>query len=365
MMVTQQALAVFDKGRDNNFNLIRFVASLSVVITHAIALSTGNTFYGPLHHFGSFVAIIAPDVFFVASGYLITASLLVRGQARNFVVARVLRIYPALWLTVLTVAFVVGPWVTTLPLADYFAQPLLWSYLAHNLTVLFGASEGLPGVFTHLPYPNAVNGSLWTLPYEVRLYVALLIGWWLVGKLAADRLRMLAAVIVSLALLTLAAKLATHFYFGQERNMLRLAPPFFIGSAFYLFRDRIALRRGYFVAALTLMLLASPWLQAFYVVDQFCIAYLTLYLAYVPGGVIRRFNRIGDCSYGIYIYSFPLQQLLVMSMPGIGPWSLMAWSVGVALPLSLLSWHFLEKPALALLRKSRAPAVKPALAVPT
>ena len=76
-----QSLATDASGRDNNFNLIRFVAALLVVITRAIALATGNVEVTPLDVFGGLVAVLVPDVFVVAGGYLSTASLLARNDA--------------------------------------------------------------------------------------------------------------------------------------------------------------------------------------------------------------------------------------------------------------------------------------------
>jgi peptidoglycan/LPS O-acetylase OafA/YrhL len=72
-----------------------------------------------------------------------------------------------------------------------------------------------------------------------------------------------------------------------------------------------------------------------------------LLVAFRPGGRIRLYNRVGDYSYGIYIYAFPMQQLAVHSWPGITPLQ----DIGIAFPatllFALLSWHLLERRALA------------------
>jgi len=350
-------LADVGSGRDNNFNLLRFVASLLVVLTHGIALSTGNVEVTPLHVFGGFVAVLAPDVFFVASGYLITASLMGRNDAAAYVRARVLRIYPALWVSGFATVFGIGLLVTTLPALDYLTHPQTWIFLVRNLTLVAGASESLPGVFNGLPYPNSVNGSLWTLPVEIRLYLGLLLLWWLAGRFTRQQRPWMGWVMVAGAVLLGVLKLRMELGHLPTVNTLRLAPLFFIGSAFYLFREHVAIRRDWFWLALGAMLLSAPWRPVFQVVELLTIGYVTLYLAYVPDGAVRQFNRLGDYSYGIYIHSFPLQQCLVLAMPGIGPWATMAASLMVSVPVAVASWHWIEKPAIS--RKRKVPAPSP------
>jgi peptidoglycan/LPS O-acetylase OafA/YrhL len=75
---------------------------------------------------------------------------------------------------------------------------------------------------------------------------------------------------------------------------------------------------------------------------------LVLALAYLPGGFIRHFNRFGDYSYGLYIYAFPVQQSIAALIPGVGVAAMIALSFVVSLLLSIMSWHLIEKRALAL-----------------
>jgi peptidoglycan/LPS O-acetylase OafA/YrhL len=76
------------------------------------------------------------------------------------------------------------------------------------------------------------------------------------------------------------------------------------------------------------------------------LAYGVLWLALVPAGTVRQFNRIGDYSYGLYILCFPIQQTFVMLDPQITPLWLLLWSFPAVLGLAVLSWHFIEHPAL-------------------
>ena len=112
-------------GRDNNFNLIRLLAALAVIFSHSVAvlgLPSSREFF--FDHLGLSLAEMAVDVFFVTSGFLVTGSLVNRGDVVAFLWARALRIYPAIWVMLVLTVFALAPALTTLPLADYLASPI-------------------------------------------------------------------------------------------------------------------------------------------------------------------------------------------------------------------------------------------------
>jgi len=88
--------------------------------------------------------------------------------------------------------------------------------------------------------------------------------------------------------------------------------------------------------------------RAFFVVYSLAAPYLLFYFAYVPGGFIRHYNRVGDYSYGVYIYAFPVQQTIAALIPGVSVLSMFLLSASVTLTLAMLSWHLLERYALGL-----------------
>ena len=163
--------------RNNNLNLVRITAALAVLVTHSFALTLGPKAEPLRQHLGTTLGTIAVDVFFVASGFLVTISLAKRQSILEFVMARALRILPALFAMLLLSVAVLGPAFTALPLADYFADRRVATYLVKGATLVTGIEFELPGVFLRNPYPAVVNGSLWTLPWEVAMYGLLLLVW--------------------------------------------------------------------------------------------------------------------------------------------------------------------------------------------
>lgn len=331
-------------GRNNNFNLIRMIAATGVLFSHAFPIALGSAAIQPLKlETGYALGWICVAVFFAISGFLITRSFDRTAQFESWFAARVARLFPALIVVCLLTAFLYGPAFTTLGLGEYFQQPATWTYAPRNIA-LAKLQFGLPGVFADHPYPVAINGSLWTLFHEVACYF----GVFLAGIAGALRSRRLFAL---LAALYLVAFLATGMPQVAERLPERVAAfrllsfPFFVGMVFYLWRERIALS---WVAAAVLG--GAAWLARGTLLYEatflLFIAYATFVVAYRPGGVLRRYNDLGDYSYGMYVYAFPVQQAAVALAGPMDPLTNIAWSLPFTLVLAVLSWYLVESPSL-------------------
>ena len=147
--------------RSNNLDALRLVGALAVIFGHAYHI-VGRPFENPVVA-GYPVQTLGVIIFFSISGYLITASWSRTRNPVSYLAARSLRIFPALVVVVLVCMFVIGPVVSVLPNSQYFDAPNFWSYLGN---IILRPQYELPGVWGDHPYPNAVNGSLWTLPAE-------------------------------------------------------------------------------------------------------------------------------------------------------------------------------------------------------
>jgi len=342
-------LSEFTNGRDNNFNLIRICAALAVLVTHSFALIAGTGDAEPLRKtLGTTMGYMAVDVFFITSGFLVTASLLTRQSTLEFVWARVLRIFPALIVVVALTVFVLGPVFTTVPLLQYFLSRDTIKYCVKSSTLVFGAAYNLPGVFCNNPFKNTVNGSLWTMPYEIRMYLVLAVAWLCLQITPIVRLKALKGIIIALTIGAGVYVLVSYFCVPAQSYFLRLFFMFFIGASFYMLKEHIVVSRRLFWLFLAAVLLFTINKQAFFVVYVCAIAYILFFIAYVPKGIIRRYNRLGDYSYGIYIYAFPVQQSIIACNPGISIFRLILLSAFITLFFAVISWHLLEKRALKL-----------------
>ena len=342
-------LSTYTRDRDNNFNLIRFIAASLVLYSHCYPLALGTGHADPLYHaVGMSWGTISVDVFFITSGFLIAGSFFSKASVTAFVWARILRIYPALIVSLLFCVFVVGLAFTTLTAYDYLSDPKTHRFLTKNITLLSAIRYQLPGVFADLPYPNVVNGSLWTLPYEIKMYACLaILGSALRYLHARFGWRVLRLTFLGVALTALAASLVNHFWPFASPEFIRLFSMFFLGVGFYVYRERIYLSSRLFVVLLTILLLSAASQGSFFVAYSLSLPYMVFFAAYVASGSIRRFNQVGDYSYGIYIYAFPVQQSVAHLIPGVSVTTMLVTALTATFVLSFLSWHVIEKKCLA------------------
>jgi len=159
--------------RQDNFLLLRFLAASLVIYGHGPSISAGLAWPDLFAWlgWGTYSGDMAVDVFFVTSGYMIAGSYLRRRHLPDFLWARALRIYPAYLFCLLACALALGPVFSSLPPKAYLADHGVLHYVSKNLELGKGLAWYLPGVFTANPLAGIVNGSIWTLPAEVRMYL--------------------------------------------------------------------------------------------------------------------------------------------------------------------------------------------------
>lgn len=326
---------------NNNFTLIRLVAALLVIYGHSYPIvGSGHPDLVLQLLQSRFSGAVAVDIFFVISGFLICASW-ERNSFSQFVVARALRIYPALIVCTILSVFVLGFFMSTD--ASYFASSDVWGYLKYNVTLLT-TKYYLPGVFETHP-DKAVNGSIWSLPYEVRLYayLALLGG---LSVLKSGRY-FFACLIIGLAYFF---DLFSYVHFTVDKSWRNLGPFFMAGAFCWIYRKSIVL------SAPILMLMIIGCI-AFNKTDKFIYFYFitliygTFYLAYIPQ---INWNPKKDLSYGVYLYGWPIQQLVFHFVPGCSAELNAVVSMACALVMGYLSWTFVEAPALLLRKKIKS-----------
>ena len=275
----------------------------------------------------------------MASGFLVAASFIRRGVV-DYLLSRALRILPALIVCVFISVFALGPSVTNLSVNEYFHNERTFGYLLNSLAY-FEMQWTLPGVFTD-NVRHAVNGSLWTLTVEVRCYLLLAI----FGILGCLKNRMLASAIVIAVFLF-------GFYFFSDIPLLGINPKwsrpsffFLIGVFFYLNRDKVIL--DYRLAILAMVLVLSSFGHGWFpYVFPVSFVYLLMYCVY-ESRYLPIDQKLGDISYGLYIYAWPVQQLVAHHFPGKTPYFNMAVSTCLVGILAYISWHYIEKRALRL-----------------
>lgn len=336
-------------GHKNNFDLLRLFASFLVVYGHAYPL-TGN----PSPSFaGNSVQAIGIKIFFVISGYLVMSSWQRDPSAYRFFLRRGLRIVPALVLLILLSVVLVGPALSQLSVRQYFSNDRAWSYFSN---IALYIQYDLPGVFVGNPYPVAVNGSLWSLPIEVLMYLVGPLAWSL-GFLFFRRgvvgvtLAALGLMIASLYFLRIqAVPPATVIYGSSVASFLDVAPYFLFGGVIALARLERWLNIQLALFAWGAMSLIQLPAYLSEVALWFVLAYVVLTFGLAQSRAGDWLTRKGDISYGVYLYGFPIQQGISMMLPVEfrGPWMNFLMALPVVILLATLSWRLVERPVLRL-----------------
>jgi peptidoglycan/LPS O-acetylase OafA/YrhL len=332
-------------GRDNNTQLLRLLAATGVIAFHSRALS-GHWGDHPLFQLSGDVNLgtLGLNCFFVLSGFLVTQSWLRRPHLPAFLAARALRIYPALFVAV-ALSILLGGLSSALPWDRFLTDPVTLAYARHN-ALGWRVEYLLPGAFKTNLFPDAVNGSLWTLPVELRLYVGVAI----LGVCGVLARRNVHAITLTALLALFIVKPDWLPLPTRDKAVFELALLFALGSFAYVWRDRIPLSLGVVIASSAAYLWNPGGLMRGIGFALF-MAYAVLVFAYHPRVRLPRLNRGGDYSYGLYVYAFPVQQTIMLHATALTSVELFVQSVVATLLLAAVSWHFLERPILGL--KSR------------
>jgi peptidoglycan/LPS O-acetylase OafA/YrhL len=323
---------------ENSFDLVRLLAALLVFISHCWPLSSGSNANEPMMRLSGHLTLgaIGVDVFFVMSGYLIAQSWLRDPSLMRFATKRARRILPGLVFAI-GWSILILPWlVGKLAPGDYFTRAGTWQY-ARAVTLFLPWNDRLPGIFEKNPYPSVVNGSLWTLEYEVICY-GLIAALGVVGVL---KRRPIVLLMTGAALLLTASRVALPAIpYLNVAELVRLASFFLVGASVFLFRNRIP-----WSGALAALCVAA-WLFGCargygHAATLLFLPYATLFVCVGMRGGVRLEH---DISYGIYIFAFPIQQIVVSWLGRhASPLTLALAALPPLLLMAALSWLVVER----------------------
>lgn len=309
--------------RHNSLNALRLALAACVIISHSSIVAG---FGYPPALAGTDLGMFAVAGFFAISGYLIAGSRLATASLPRFLFKRALRIYPAFLVVLVVTAVIFAP-----------------------VSALLGG--------------GAVNWNapLWSLVFEALCYLG-------VGVLASVVPRRVfgpasVALFVSLSAGTLLSLSPVTPTFSM--NLLAMGSFFFAGVVLHIVRQRMPLGAPMALVAGSVVVLVTA-VGLFKPLAAFPLAYLLLYL-----GVVLPLRRVGarnDVSYGLYVYGFPVQQLLFLGLSAafgsavVPVWVFAVLSLAAALPFAVASWLLVERPALSLKSLRFGKIGRPALA---
>ena len=327
----------------NNFDFLRLIFALFVVIAHSYPLS-GNLISNQWIYQATNGQIELSNIglngFFIISGYLIFQSLERSKTIVSYLWKRVLRLFPALFVVLLLTVFL-APLVyeSTTP---YMQNKEVFSYLPRNL-LLYDLQYHIKGVFDQNPYPSAINGSLWTICYEFSMYLLLGLLFFIKNDKVRFALVLFAFLFMFLGYNFLMEKYGAIYRFGMQVLPFFNLGTFFVAGAFLgVAKVETIKHKGGLLFVVFLVILVALYFNFYVATKHVLLPLFVVLFGLIALYPISKINVIGDLSYGIYIYGFPIQQTLMYYFK-LNTNTLILFSVLIAMLFGYLSWHLIEK----------------------
>ena len=332
-------------NKNNNFDFLRFLFAIFVVISHAFPLSgdseTSQWIYQVTN--GQIVlARIGLDGFFVISGFFIYKSLQRSSSLHNYLKKRFLRLFPALFV-VLLITVLLLPFVYEGAVA-YYRNPEVYTYLPKNLS-LYGFQPVINGVFDNNPY-HSISGSLWTIRYEFSLYIGLAVLFFIRKREILVRVLLAAVFVFFIAMFNFFLwRFAGSSIFGMLGYEILDLGTFFVCGSLLASLGFERVKSKWLLMLAILIVFFALYFNFYSAIKHILLPVIILLIGFIPLPFFSTFGKIGDMSYGIYIYSFPVQQTLVYYF-NLSLYEFMFWSIIISIIFGYLSWHLIEKKAL-------------------
>jgi peptidoglycan/LPS O-acetylase OafA/YrhL len=327
--------------------LVRWIAALLVMAGHMYCLlleTPPSILWNALQRLGILF-------FFVLGGYLVTGSWASDSKISNYAIKRCVRIFPPLIAFVFVATVIVGPFLSDLSVPEYYGNILFRRYF---LNILLYINYALPGVFTINPYPNAVNGSLWSLPVEFLMYIIVPLFY----QISKKNVKINVLIVMMLCGLNIVKDLYYPDFrfviYGMDvGSMLAVVPFYFIGMLVYILQEKelFDFRFNAEMSGVVLfisVIFSSISILLADIVSFLFVPYVVFSLAHAKQNRITKFLANQEITYGIYLYGFFIQQIVIYLnykydwQSGILP--IFIVSLAITILLASLSARFIEKP---------------------
>lgn len=338
----------------NNFDLLRICAAIAVLFGHSYWIQPAENPEEPILRFTEleYSGSLAVFAFFLISGILVSASFERQKSLERFMILRLTRIYPALVFCIIATTYVVYPAFSEVSFLNALFSQSSMTYLLTNIGLFFKTQWDLPGLFEMNPVKGFVNGSLWTLPLELKCYM-LVVAAGLCSCFTSKYRFVAFCTLIGVAFSYLVIH-GSNIAFFESLTLRPIGYSFHplvffcAGMILYVFRNNISVNWAVGIA-LSLAYLAMKTTPLGSVLFYLAFVYVLLLIAVEPA--LLRFRPKHDYSYGVYLWGFLVQQVVASHYPHMNNLISLTISVPVTVGVAAISWHLVEKPSLYSVKK--------------
>lgn len=329
----------------NNFDFLRFVFALIVVCAHCVVLTEKSQLTGWWTSiFDTYIAICG---FFVISGFLVTKSFLSAKSIGSYFEKRTRRLLPAYASVIILCIFLLS-FLSDLSFGAYFSSVETLKYFLANITFLNFLHPTLPGVFTQHTIP-AVDGALWTIKVEVGFYLLLPLVILLINKCRSFQKGLFllftfyfASVLFRQLFIYWGELLNSRLIMDLSHQLPGFLSYFLSGALLFVLYEFFLKHKNFIVLMAIPVFLMERYFD-WEVLRPLALACIVIYAAF-SFPFLNRFGKYGDISYGIYIFHFPIIQVLItLGFYDQNPLLAFVATVLMVCIVGFLSWHLIEK----------------------
>lgn len=349
-------LGLFLKKDNNNLDLIRIACALFVIYSHSFPISpdgdSNDILYKitlqPYISFGG----LAVKTFFLISGMLVTNSLMSNGNILGYIRSRFFRVFPAYLTTIIVTALIIGPLISHLSFKNYYSSPETWSYIVKNIKM--NTQYFLPEVFSENK-THAVNGSLWTIPFEVKAYFYLLMMYLLTYFTGSFKKYIIAIISLAIIIEPLTPFKGMLIAKSTDPSVYLLYPFFALGCLLSIIKDKInniGILSLSIISIFIYFIVSSDILKtaSFYASGSL----ILIFIASIKAIVNIKIKY--DISYGIYLWAFPVQQFIASGLV-TSPYINALIAMIISSFFGYASFRLIESPAMNFNKKLRRKSV--------
>lgn len=336
----------FLRKENNNLDLIRLILASMVIYGHAPVFvnATGQTdFIAKYLHF-TYSGNLAVLTFFLISGLLVSNSLFTKANWKVYIISRIFRLLPGLMFVSLC----------TIIICSYFSNENFLTYISHSLDYVYKNAileiqyeiNNVSFMRDNYPMPqyaNTINGSLWTIPLEFKMYLMML-GIWFVSRCFAQTKIVLYGLLIGMVYPLFIPESVLG---GAET--LYMIPAFFMGSILAIEKKNINLNMYLPIS----LIILGKCIDHNAIVGNLLVMFgATLIFVWLAScRFLQKFRFSHDISYGVYLWGWPIEQLIGYFFPYLGYYKFLLLSLPVTFLLAYITCVLVEEPSQKLGRK--------------